>query len=110
MDGRDARVLELAGDPRLLAEPAGERAPGGRRLPEGATDEELARHPAVRDELQRCVSLRLADVAGYEQVKKFLVLPRPFTVAAGELTVSLKTRRRVIFERYHAELEALYRE
>ena len=85
-------------------------ADSGRRLPEAATDDQLANHPAVRDELQKRVSSRLADVAGYEQVKKFLVLPRPFTVAAGELTVSLKTRRRVIFERYHAELEALYRD
>jgi long-chain acyl-CoA synthetase len=83
-------------------------ADGGRRLPGGATDDELARHPAVRDEPQRHVSLRLADVAGCERVKQFLVLPRPFTVAAGELTVSLKMRRRVSFERHHAELEALY--
>jgi long-chain acyl-CoA synthetase len=85
-------------------------ADSGRRLPEGATEDELANDPTVWDELRKRVAMRLADVAGYEQVKKFLVLPRPFTVAAGELTVSLKTRRRVIFERYHAELEALYRD
>jgi long-chain acyl-CoA synthetase len=85
-------------------------ADGGRPVPDGATEDELATHPAVRDELRKRVSLRLADVAGYEQVKSFLVLLRPFTVAAGELTVSLKARRGVIFERYHAELEALYRE
>jgi long-chain acyl-CoA synthetase len=85
-------------------------AGGGRGVPDGAADDELAGHPAVREELQTRVSARLADVAGYERVKKFLVLPRPFTVAAGELTVSLKTRRGVIFERHHAALEALYRE
>jgi long-chain acyl-CoA synthetase len=85
-------------------------ADSGRQLPEGATDDELANDPAVRDELQKRVSSRLADMAGYEQVKKFLVLSRPFTVAAGELTVSLKTRRGVIFARYQADLEALYRE
>ena len=49
-------------------------------------------------------------MAGYEQVKKFIVLPRPFTVAADELTVSLKMRRGVIFAKYQAELDALYRE
>jgi long-chain acyl-CoA synthetase len=85
-------------------------ADGGQRVPAGATEEDLAGHPAVRDELRKRVSVRLADVAGYEQVKKFHVLPRPFTVAAGELTVSLKTRRGVIFERHRAELESLYRE
>lgn len=79
-------------------------------LPESATDDELASHPAVRDELQKRIAIQLADLAGYEHVKKFHVLPRPFTVAAGELTVSLKTRRGIIFDHYRAELEALYRE
>jgi long-chain acyl-CoA synthetase len=82
----------------------------GLRIADSMSEDDLARHPAVRDELQERVTSRLADVAGYEQVKRFLVLPRPFTVAAGELTVSLKTRRGVIFAKYHAELEALYRE
>jgi long-chain acyl-CoA synthetase len=82
----------------------------GQRVPDSLTEDELFGHPAVREELRRRVSSRLADVAGYEQVKKFHVLPRPFTVAAGELTVSLKMRRGVIFARYQAELESLYRE
>ena len=82
----------------------------GLRIADSMSEDDLTRHPAVRDELQKRVTSRLADVAGYEQVKRFLVLPRPFTVAAGELTVSLKMRRGVIFAKYHAELEALYRE
>ncbi|HEY5698764.1 MAG TPA: hypothetical protein VIT01_14760, partial [Acidimicrobiales bacterium] len=85
-------------------------ADGGQPGVASATEDELVVHPAVREELQKRVSVRLADVAGYEQVKKFLVLPRPFTVADGELTVSLKMRRGVIFARYQAELEALYRD
>ncbi len=60
--------------------------------------------------LQKRVNACLSDLAGYEQVKKFIVLPRPFTVAADELTVSLKMRRGVIFAKYRTELEALYRE
>jgi len=80
------------------------------QIADSMTEDELARHPAVHEELRKRISSRLVDMAGYEQVKKFLVLPRPFTVAAGELTVSLKTRRGVIFARYQAELEALYRE
>jgi len=80
------------------------------QITDSMTEHELARHPAVTEVLQKRIAQRLAEVAGYEQVKKFLVLPRPFTVAAGELTVSLKTRRRVIFEKHQAELEALYRE
>jgi long-chain acyl-CoA synthetase len=77
---------------------------------DGEAEEALARHQAVRALLQRRLERRLADVAGYEQVKKFLVLPRPFTVAADELTVSLKLRRNVVFAKYRAELDALYRE
>lgn len=80
------------------------------QIADSMTEDELVRHPAVQEVLKKRVAQRLADMAGYEQVKKFLVLPRPFTVAAGELTVSLKTRRRVIFEKHQAELEALYRE
>ena len=76
----------------------------------GKSEEELARSPAVQEFFRKRVALRLADVAGYEQVKKFIVLPRPFTVAADELTVSLKTRRNVIFAKHQAALDALYRE
>ncbi len=45
-----------------------------------------------------------------ERVKRFAVLARPFSVAADELTVSLKMRRNVIFQHHKEELEALYRE
>jgi long-chain acyl-CoA synthetase len=74
------------------------------------SEEELAREPAVRELLRKRVGERLADVASYEQVKKFLVLPRPFSVAADEMTVSLKLRRNVVFAHHQAELDALYRE
>jgi long-chain acyl-CoA synthetase len=73
-------------------------------------EEELASNPAVHEFLRKRVTTCLADVAGYEQVKKFIVLPRPFTVAADELTVSLKMRRGVIFGKHQTALDALYRE
>jgi long-chain acyl-CoA synthetase len=72
-------------------------------------DEVLARHPAVEALLRRRIDAALADVSGWERVKKFAVLPRPFTVAAEELTVSLKLRRNVVMARYREELERLYR-
>jgi long-chain acyl-CoA synthetase len=75
-----------------------------------ASAEELARHPAVAALLQKRVETAVRDVANYEQVKKFVVLSRPFTVAADELTVSLKLRRNIVFAHYKAELDALYRE
>jgi long-chain acyl-CoA synthetase len=77
---------------------------------QGADAGALARHPAVRALLRRRMDAALADVASWERVKKFVVLPQPFSVAAEELTVSLKLRRNVVFEKYRAELDALYRD
>jgi long-chain acyl-CoA synthetase len=72
--------------------------------------EELARHPAVRRLLEQRVAAALADVSNAERVKKFLILPQPFSVAADELTVSLKLRRNVVMHKYAAQLDELYRE
>jgi long-chain acyl-CoA synthetase len=77
---------------------------------DGESEETLTRHRAVRDLLRRRIDVALADVSCWEQVKQFVVLHRPFTVAAEELTVSLKLRRLVVFDKYRDELEALYRE
>jgi long-chain acyl-CoA synthetase len=77
---------------------------------DGVEDETLAQHPCLRALLQNRIEAALMDVAGWEQVKKFIVRPQPFTVADDELTVSLKLRRRVVLARHQAELDALYRE
>ncbi|MFO6297666.1 AMP-dependent synthetase/ligase [Rahnella selenatireducens] len=50
------------------------------------------------------------DLAGFEQVKKFVLLTKPFTMEAGELTPTLKLRRKIIFSRYKQEIDQLYRE
>ena len=72
--------------------------------------EEWAARPEVRGLLERRVGAALADLSPAEQVKKFVILPRPFSVAADELTVSLKLRRNVVLERYARQVEELYRE
>jgi long-chain acyl-CoA synthetase len=77
---------------------------------DGQNEEALARHPAVRALLQRHIAAVLKDVSTSEQVKKFVVLPQPFSVAAEELTVSLKLRRNVVLQRHASALDALYRE
>jgi long-chain acyl-CoA synthetase len=66
--------------------------------------------PAVVALLERRVRTALADVSSGEQVKKFIVLPRPLSVAAEELTVSLKLRRNVVLGKYRCQLDELYRE
>ena len=64
--------------------------------------------PEVRAEIQRAVDEVNANLAKVETVKKFTVLPRPFTIDAGELTPTLKVKRRVVYERYAREIEAMY--
>ena len=47
-------------------------------------------------------------LAGYEKIKQFTLLAKEFTMETGELTNTLKLRRRVINERYAAQIEAMY--
>ncbi len=74
------------------------------------SEKELASDPAVCQLLQRRIEAALKDVASWEQVKRFVILPQPFTVAAEELTVSLKLRRSVVLAKYASQLNALYGE
>jgi long-chain acyl-CoA synthetase len=71
----------------------------------------LHEHPLVLAELQRfideAVNPRLARV---EQVRRFRILPRGLSVENGELTATLKVKRRVIEERFGDEIAALYAE
>ena len=49
-----------------------------------------------------------ADHSRYEQIKKFTVLGRDFTMADDELTPTLKLKRRACKEHFAAEIEGLY--
>jgi long-chain acyl-CoA synthetase len=73
-----------------------------------ADDEGRARQREVVDLLDGRVKRALADVSNAEQVKRFAVLPRPFTVANDEITVSLKLRRGVVLNHYADRLGELY--
>src|SRR5262245_47528865 len=72
------------------------------------SEDDLAKNPAVERLLRERIDAALAGTAGWEQVKKFVIRPRPFSVEAGELTVSLKLKREVVFQKHAAELAALY--
>jgi long-chain acyl-CoA synthetase len=74
------------------------------------TEEALARDPRVEAFLTERVRKALADVSVPEQVRRFVIVPRPFSVAAEEMTVSLKLRRNVIVDHHRAELDALYQD
>jgi long-chain acyl-CoA synthetase len=56
---------------------------------------------AVVDDVNR-------ELSRYEQIKRFAILPRDFTAEAGEVTPTLKLKRRVCLEHFAAEIETLY--
>jgi len=47
-------------------------------------------------------------LANYEKVRKFTILDRPFTLETGEITPSLKVKRKVVEERYRNLIEEMY--
>lgn len=67
-----------------------------------------AAHPAVRDEITRAVKSANARLNRTEQVKRYRLLSQEWGPETGELTPSLKLRRRVIREKYAKEIDGLY--
>jgi long-chain acyl-CoA synthetase len=76
----------------------------------GGELEQLLDHPDVRQKIEREVRMTLRDLAQFEMPKKLLILPKDFTVEAGELTPTLKVRRRIVEEHNRPAIEALYLE
>jgi long-chain acyl-CoA synthetase len=78
-------------------------------IPTGDTEALLAR-PEVQNKMDREVRTVLRDLASFEVPKKLLLLARDFTVEAGELTPTLKIKRRIVEQRHRAAIEELYTE
>ncbi len=74
--------------------------------PEAAED--LALRADVVDFLTKEVRRNTDDLAKFEQVRKIVVLPRELTIESGELSPTLKVKRRVVEARYAAEIDRLY--
>lgn len=68
----------------------------------------LASHPAVRRLLEEQIAAVNARLAPHESIRRFAILPADFTEAAGELTPTLKIRRREITRKYSDLLDSLY--
>jgi len=71
---------------------------------------EVIRHPRIIDLLQRQVDALTPNLARYEKIKKVALLENEFTIEGGELTPTLKIKRRVIDEKYRDVIEKLYAE
>ena len=77
------------------------------RVANGAAAHE---HPEVLASIQKTVDAVNEALARVEQIKRFTVLPRPFAIDSGELTPTMKIKRKVVSEKFAAEIEAMYRE
>ena len=79
------------------------------QLPADPSDAALAAHAQVRQLYEQLVQQTNKAFAQWEQIKKIDLLPALWSVEAGELTPTLKVRRKVISDRYRQRIEALFR-
>jgi long-chain acyl-CoA synthetase len=73
-----------------------------------ASQAELAGHPWVHSLIESEVKRLTANLAQYETIKRFALLPEDFTFHNGGLTYTLKLKRRVVEDQYREVIERLY--
>jgi long-chain acyl-CoA synthetase len=71
---------------------------------------DLCAREDIRSFMLAEVNRSTPDLASYERIKKIALLDRDFDLAAGEVTPTLKVRRRIVEERYRDVIDALYEE
>ena len=81
-----------------------------KKLAPGAAPDQLAAAPAVRAAVGKQVDEVNQTLARVEQIKRFTILGQPFSIAAGELTPTLKLKRKIISQRYEREIDAMYKD
>jgi long-chain acyl-CoA synthetase len=75
---------------------------------EAGSPAEMITNAKVINKMDEEVQSAMASVAKYEQVKKFVLLPRLFTIQDGEITPTLKLKRKQIYAKHEKEILALY--
>ena len=69
---------------------------------------QLAENPRVHEILQRGVDVVNQNLSNVERVKRFTILPEDLSMEGGELTPTLKVKRKAVNEKYAAQIDALY--
>ena len=69
----------------------------------------LVKHPKLVERVSRTVEEKNSQLQSYARIKKFTILPGDFTQEGGELTPTLKVKRKVVSNKYMAAIEELYR-
>ncbi len=77
---------------------------------EFADREQLCADPRIIEMMRERIDTLQQQLAHYEQVKRFTLLPHHLSMEKGELTNTLKIRRRVLNENYKEQIDAMYEE
>ncbi|NOT63518.1 MAG: long-chain fatty acid--CoA ligase, partial [Acidobacteria bacterium] len=70
----------------------------------------LLKHPQIVDLIERQVDKFTEDLAQFEKIKAVALLPQELTIENGELTPTLKVKRRVVTDKYKEMIDRLYAE
>jgi long-chain acyl-CoA synthetase len=73
-----------------------------------SSPEELIAQPQILEFYAQRIAENTGELAPHETVKRFRLIPRPFTQEAGEMTPTMKLRRRVIHEKYRGVIDDMY--
>lgn len=75
---------------------------------EAKDNAELARHPRIVEYFKKKIDEVTRDLAPHEKIKKIALLDQEFSVESGELTPTLKVRRKFVEDKHRAVIDALY--
>ena len=82
----------------------------GRHAIAFSSREELCADPQIHEMMAERIETLQQQLASYEKIKRFTLLPDHFTIERGELTNTLKIRRQVLAKNYAGEIEKMYEE
>jgi len=74
----------------------------------GRTTAEMAAAEPVQKEIQKVVARVNKQLAPFEQIRKYRVLGRDFSIEDGELTATMKVRRTRVMENFRESIDELY--
>ena len=89
-------------DPERVAKEAEAAGSPARTMKDAAGCEQFRRH------LEKQIETINAKLARVQTIKRFTVLPNELTIEGGELTPTMKVKRKVVNQKYSAEIEAMY--
>ena len=72
--------------------------------------EDLIKHNQIKDMFEKRFEELQKEFSGFEKIKKFTLLPKEFSIEAGEITATLKLKRKVIQKKYKELIDKMYKD